>query len=54
MEKKTSIDEFIHETKVEPFITRKDEYNLYKMIIEDFVLPSKDVIFPLAPAPIPK
>jgi len=41
--KKTSIEEFIHEKQVIPFISRKDEYNLYKDIIEKYVLSSEEM-----------
>jgi len=41
--KNTSIEEFIHEQKVDPFITRKDEYLLYKKVLKEKVLPSKEM-----------
>lgn len=41
--KKTAINEFIHEVQVIPFITRIDEYNLYKEIIETHVSPSEEM-----------
>ncbi|MHA1642023.1 MAG: hypothetical protein ACTSVX_04765 [Promethearchaeota archaeon] len=39
--KETSIEEFIHEEQVEPFISRKDEYLLYRRVLEEkiFLLP---------------
>jgi len=36
--KKTSIEEFIHEEQVIPFITQKDEYTWYKKIVKQFIL----------------
>ena len=41
--KKTSIEEFIHEQEVIPFITRLDEYNLYKDVVDKFVLHSVEM-----------
>jgi hypothetical protein len=41
--KKRSIDSFIHEKEVIPFITRIDEYKLYKDIVEKYVLPSEEM-----------
>lgn len=41
--KKTSIEEFIHEERVIPFITRVDEYNLYKDIVAKYVLTSNEM-----------
>lgn len=41
--KNTSIEEFIHEEEVDPFITRKDEYLLYKRVLKEKVLPSKEM-----------
>lgn len=41
--KNMSIEEFIHEEKVDPFITRKDEYLLYKKVLKEKVLPSKEM-----------
>ena len=38
--KNTSIEAFIHEEEVDPFITTKDEYLLFKKVIKDSVLPS--------------
>ncbi|MFW9819983.1 MAG: hypothetical protein ACFFE5_10270 [Candidatus Thorarchaeota archaeon] len=42
--KNTSIEEFIHEEKVDSFITTKDEYLLFKKVIKEKVLPSKEMI----------
>lgn len=41
--KKTSVEEFIHIEKVEPFISRKDEYLLFKKVVKDKILPSKEM-----------
>jgi hypothetical protein len=41
--KNTSIEEFIHEEKVDPFITTKDEYLLFKNVIKGKILPSKEM-----------
>lgn len=41
--KKTSIEEFIHDEEVIPFITRTDEYNLYRTIVDKFVLTSREM-----------
>ncbi|MFX1570709.1 MAG: hypothetical protein ACFFCV_20415 [Promethearchaeota archaeon] len=41
--KNTSIEEFIHEEKVDPFITTKNEYLLFKKVIKEKVLPSKEM-----------
>lgn len=41
--KNTSIEEFIHEEKVEPFISRKDEYLLFKNVLKEKILPSKEM-----------
>ncbi|MHA1984335.1 MAG: hypothetical protein ACW967_08265 [Candidatus Hodarchaeales archaeon] len=41
--KKTSVNEFIHTEKVDPFITRKDEYILYKRILIEKILTSKEM-----------
>jgi hypothetical protein len=41
--KKSSIENFIHEELVIPFITRKDEYNLYKDIVEKYILHSEEM-----------
>ena len=41
--KNTSIEEFIHEEKVDPFITTKDEYLLFKKVVKEIILPSKEM-----------
>jgi hypothetical protein len=41
--KNTTIENFIHEEEVDPFISRKDEYLLYKRVLKDLVLPSKEM-----------
>ncbi len=41
--KNTSIENFIHEEKVEPFISRKDEYLLFKNVLKEKILPSKEI-----------
>jgi hypothetical protein len=41
--KNTTIDEMIHEEKVDPFISRKDEYLLLKKVIKENILPSKEM-----------
>ncbi|MFX1380070.1 MAG: hypothetical protein ACFFA4_13360 [Promethearchaeota archaeon] len=41
--KNTTLEEFIHEEKVDPFISRKDEYLLLKRVIKEKVLPSKEM-----------
>ncbi|MFW9989069.1 MAG: hypothetical protein ACFFC3_10465 [Candidatus Odinarchaeota archaeon] len=41
--KNTSIENFIHEEKVDPFITRKDEYLLFKKVLKEKILPSKEM-----------
>ena len=41
--KKKHIDEYIHSEKVEPFISRKDEYLLFKKVLKEKVLPSKEM-----------
>ncbi len=41
--KKTSIEEFIHEKTVTPFISRNAEYDLYRDIVNKFVLPSNEM-----------
>ena len=38
--KKKPIDEYIHSERVDSFISRKDEYLLFKKVIKDSVLPS--------------
>ncbi len=41
--KKTTIDELIHEEKVDPFITKKDEYLLFKKVLKKKVLPLEEM-----------
>lgn len=41
--KKTSIEDFIYDEKVTPFISRKDEYKLYRKIVDEKVLTSKEM-----------
>jgi hypothetical protein len=42
--KNTSIEEFIHEEKVDPFITTKDEYLLFKKVLKEKILLSNDMV----------
>jgi hypothetical protein len=41
--KNRSIDECIYEKKVDPFISRKDEYLLFKKVLQKKILPSKEM-----------
>jgi hypothetical protein len=41
--KKRSIEDFIQVEKVEPFISRTDEYKLFKKILKNQILPSKEM-----------
>ncbi len=41
--KNTTIKNFIYEKEVNPFISRKDEYFLYKRVLKEKVLPSKEM-----------
>lgn len=41
--KNISIESFIHEEKVTPFIERKDEYRLFIKVLKDKILPSKEM-----------
>ncbi|MFW9940804.1 MAG: hypothetical protein ACFFFT_07175 [Candidatus Thorarchaeota archaeon] len=41
--KNTSIENFIHEEEVDPFISRKDEYLLLKRVLKEKILPSKEM-----------
>ncbi len=41
--KKTHINECIHSEKVDPFMSRKDEYVLFKKVLKEKVLPSKEM-----------
>jgi hypothetical protein len=41
--KNTSIEEFIHEEKVIPFITRVDEYKLFIKVLKEKILTSLEM-----------
>jgi len=41
--KKEPIDEYIYSEKVDPFISRKDEYLLFKKVLKEKILPSKEM-----------
>ena len=41
--KNTTIEEFVHEEKVNPFISRKEEYLLFKKVLKEKILPSKEM-----------
>jgi len=41
--KNTTIEKFIHEEKVDPFISRKDEYLLFKKVLKEKILPSREM-----------
>ncbi|NVM18876.1 MAG: hypothetical protein HWN80_14260 [Candidatus Lokiarchaeota archaeon] len=41
--KKKPIDEYIHAERVDPFISRKDEYLLFKKVLKEKVLTSKEM-----------
>jgi hypothetical protein len=41
--KNTTLQNFIHEEQVDPFISRKDEYLLYKRVLKEKILPSKEM-----------
>lgn len=41
--KKKNIDEYIISERVDPFISGKDEYLLYKRVLKEYVLPSKEM-----------
>jgi hypothetical protein len=41
--KKTSIDEFIHTQKVTPFISKKDEYLIFKEVLKQEILPLNEM-----------
>lgn len=41
--KSKNIEEFIHEEKVDPFISQRDEYLFLKKVIKEFILPSKEM-----------
>ncbi|MHA2390502.1 MAG: hypothetical protein ACXAEX_00900 [Promethearchaeota archaeon] len=41
--KNTTLENFIYEEQVDPFISRKDEYLLYKRVLKEKILPSKEM-----------
>ena len=41
--KKQSLEDFIQVEKVDPFISRTDEYKLFKKILKNRILPNKDM-----------
>ncbi|MFX1302643.1 MAG: hypothetical protein ACFFBV_03275 [Promethearchaeota archaeon] len=41
--KNTTIEEFIHEEKVDPFISRKDEYLLFRKVLKEKIITSKEM-----------
>lgn len=41
--KKVSIEEFIPTEKIEPFITKKEEYLLFNKVLKEKILPSKEM-----------
>ncbi|MFX1365371.1 MAG: hypothetical protein ACFFCE_03320 [Promethearchaeota archaeon] len=41
--KNTTLEEFIYEQKVNPFISRKDEYLLFKRVLKERILSSKEM-----------
>jgi hypothetical protein len=41
--KNTTIEDFIHEEKVDPYISTKDEYLLFKKILKEYILPSGEM-----------
>ncbi|MHA1509940.1 MAG: hypothetical protein ACTSO6_14700 [Promethearchaeota archaeon] len=41
--KKKPIDDCIHAERVDPFISRKDEYLLFKKVLKEKILPSKEM-----------
>ena len=41
--KNTTIENFVYEEKVDPQITRKDEYLLLKRVLKEYILPSKEM-----------
>jgi hypothetical protein len=41
--KKIPINEYIHSEKVDPFISGKDEYLLFKKVLKEKILPSKEM-----------
>ncbi len=41
--KKKTINDFIYVKKVDPFISRKNEYLLFKKVLEEIILPSNEM-----------
>ncbi|MGV9173683.1 MAG: hypothetical protein ACOC44_15730 [Promethearchaeia archaeon] len=41
--KKTSIENFLHVEQVEPFISRKEEYKLFRNVLRNKILSNKDM-----------
>ncbi|HUW91296.1 MAG TPA: hypothetical protein VMV43_12355 [Candidatus Nanopelagicaceae bacterium] len=41
--KKKPINEYIHSERVDPYISRKDEYLLFKKVLKEIILPSKEM-----------
>ena len=41
--KKTPVNECIHSERVDPFISRKDEYLLFKIVLKKKILPSEEM-----------
>ena len=41
--KNTTIEDFIYEVKVNPFISRKEEYLLFKKVLKERILPTKEM-----------
>ena len=41
--KNTTIEEFLYEVEVNPFISRKKEYLLFKKVLKEIILPSKEM-----------
>lgn len=41
--KKKPIDEYIHSERVDPFISRRDEYSLFKRVLTEKILPTKEM-----------
>ncbi len=40
--KKKTLEDFIHEEKVDPFISTKDKYLLFKRVLKEKILPTKE------------
>jgi len=41
--KKKPINDYIHSERVDPYISRKDEYLLFKKVLKEIILPSKEM-----------